>query len=145
MAEPVKFRVVMSWLESVNIVFYDGKCPLCFWWVRMIIYLRPDADLYFSPLGGNYASELGLVEDQSMLVFSSKGKIMFGDEAVLGILTHLGGFYNILSRLFRSFPIGFRRTVYLMIAKHRPRKTSCPLIPQKIRHRFILPDSSAVL
>ena len=46
-----------------SIVFYDGHCPMCHYWVRYAIKKDIDNKLFFSPIQGDFGQKF-IIENE---------------------------------------------------------------------------------
>lgn len=111
--------------EAVHpIVFFDGVCGLCDGFVSWLMRRDKAGKLRFAPLQGSTArariGELtGEPERWSIILLDEDGTHE-RSEAVLRILSHLGGIWRVGACL-RILPRGFRDFFYRAIAKRRYR------------------------
>jgi len=126
------------------IVFFDGHCGLCDWFVNFVISEDHKHSLLFSPLQGETAkSKIGTIEIkqlQSVILYDNK-KIYRQSDAVLRILGYLGGFWRLLE-CATILPRGLRDRIYDYVARHRyqwfGQHESCR-IPTSEERRFFVP------
>ncbi len=125
------------------IVFFDGYCGLCNWFVDFILKQDRNHTLLFAPLQGPTAQALIGVMDLSYLesvILYDTGQIYRRSSAVLCVLKYLGGFWTIFAVL-AIVPTSWRNALYDIIAKRRYRwfgkKEICRLPSPKERHLFL--------
>jgi len=103
------------------IVFYDGDCGFCQYWVSFVLK-RDRAQVFrFSPLQGDYAKahlpEV-YVKDLRTLVCWNRGRLTTKSDAVIAVLMGLGGFWR-MACVFFIFPGFIRNGVYHGVARYR--------------------------
>lgn len=127
-----------------SILFYDGHCALCNFFVRLVIRFEPKQLIYFAPIQSLEAKTIlakhPIDAAIDSIVFYEQGNCYVYHEAVFEILKHLN--YPIkLILVFQYLPSVFNKTVYKIIAKNRFRfgtkLKSCPLPNPSIKYRFI--------
>ncbi len=117
------------------ILFYDGECALCHKAVRFV-YTRDGAGVFrYAPLQGKTAARLGVSGPGpgETLVLYENGAILERSDAVLRIVTLLGGFWGWF-RVFRIVPRPIRDALYRFVARIRFRvfgKSDVCLIPER--------------
>ena len=130
--------------EESNIIFFDGVCNLCNFWVKFVIRNDPSGIFHFSSLQSKFAKNFlekkNIKFDFETIIFYSKGKISEESDAIVSILYIIGGFYRILSRLIKPIPINFRNSIYKLISKNRyqifGKRKYCMIPDEKIKKRF---------
>lgn len=126
-----------------NIVFFDGVCGLCNFFVDFTIRKDKHNRLLFAPLQGETAAkELNIKSGQSFdtVIFSKNGKLFFKTGAALRILYTIGGLWKIAIVLL-IFPPFIRNFVYDLIASNRykwfGKKESCRIPTKEERAKFL--------
>ncbi|MGZ3744956.1 MAG: thiol-disulfide oxidoreductase DCC family protein [Pseudobdellovibrionaceae bacterium] len=103
------------------IIFFDGICPLCNGFVDQVVRKDHKFQFLFAPLQGETAKEnlpfLDPSHLETIVLLESERKYERAD-AILRILTRLGGFYKmfIIGYLLPSFA---RDALYSWVARHR--------------------------
>lgn len=131
-------------LENKYVVFYDGDCGFCNFWVGWILKNDYKNKFLFSALqsylGQKFLKERNLEpENLSTLYLFSPGKFYLKKStAVLKIATILGGRFSLMG-IFKIIPTFLRDKVYDLIAKNRQKIASakCYLPTQDERKKFI--------
>jgi len=136
-------------------IFYDGHCGLCHRAVRFVLAEDRMGNAFrFAPLESNafrvavHETDRAMLPD-SIVLLTADGALLSRSTAVLYILLHLGGVWQILGSIASLIPVAVRDGIYDGIARIRhslfrtPAQT-CPLAPAYLRKRFDLEDSSAV-
>ncbi len=130
-------------------LFYDGHCGLCQRSVRFVLAEdRTGHAFTFAPLQGQRIHEL-LDQNQtqslpdSIVVVTHDKKIFVRSNAIIHILTALGGVWRLLGILLRLIPRPIRDAAYNTIARVRHRifqtpENVCPILPPDLRQRFTI-------
>ena len=128
-------------------IFYDGHCGLCHRWVKFVVPRDPDGRTFvFAPLQGEFIkrtlseTQIAALPD-SIVLYEPAGTLRTKSDAVLAILSRLGGGWKLLAGLGRLIPGFLRDWGYDRVAsiRHRLFKTpseACPLMPPELRRRF---------
>lgn len=128
-----------------NIIFFDGVCNLCNFWVRYVIKNDPAGDFNFASLQSDFTIKFlknnGIKPDFHTIVLYTEGKFLTQSDAVLLILYKNGGFNRFLSQLFQPLPLRIRNAVYRLVARNRCRifgkRQQCMIPDNSIKHRFL--------
>jgi predicted DCC family thiol-disulfide oxidoreductase YuxK len=131
-------------LENKYVVFYDGDCGFCNFWVGWILKNDHKDRFLFSalqsPFGQNFLKERNLeLQNLSTLYLFSPGKFYLKKStAVLKIATILGGKFSAME-VFKIIPTFLSDLVYDLIAKNRQKISSakCYLPTREEREKFI--------
>lgn len=124
------------------IVFFDGTCGMCDRFVLFLLDRDRKKELLFSPLQGNTAKELlgsPLPDGGETMVFWESGKLRTRSTAALRAVSHLGGFWKLLSLLL-LIPPPLRNLGYRLVASVRHRlfpNTQCRWVTHEERSRFL--------
>lgn len=137
------------------IVFFDGQCPLCHWFVRMLLRWDKRRRLSFSPLQGKTAQELlgpaagvigphvgdaSLVNRLTSVVLLDGAGMHIKSSAALRTLVCLGGLHRLWS-VFYAVPRRIRDGIYDWVARNRNRwfgrLDSCPTPDLGRQGRFL--------
>lgn len=126
------------------IIFFDGHCVLCHFWVRKILAYDRKRRFYFasldSPLAKKFIEERQLGAEDSIIVWQKGSAYWLQSSAVYVISRVLGGpFYFLL--LGQLFPRFFTDWVYRGVARVRKRwfgvYDHCPLPPKAFQDNFL--------
>ena len=132
-------------------VFYDGDCGLCHRAVRFWLAedWRGDA-LRFAPIGGEAYSDTFSPSQRaempdSIVVYTALGEPAVYSRAIIIGFRALGGLWRPVATLIWLIPSPIRDTIYRGIAAIRKSifsrpDAACPLIPGRLRSRFIFDD-----
>ncbi len=105
--------------SSQKIIFFDGYCGLCDRFITEIFFRDHQHIFHFAPLQGPTASQYRLKDlNVDSVVYLKDGKTYLKSQAVLEIMSDLGGFYSLFSAL-KIIPRFLRDFVYDFIAKNR--------------------------
>jgi predicted DCC family thiol-disulfide oxidoreductase YuxK len=130
----------------VERLFYDGACGLCHWLVRFTASRDKEARFRFAPLGGKTFAQCLLPAQaarlpDSLVVQTAGGDFYVRSDAVVYVLSRLGGFWAFAGALLRRVPRRWRDWAYDCIARLRGRlfrrpADLCPRLPPDLRDRF---------
>ena len=126
-----------------RIVFFDGLCPFCHFWVQFLLKKDHNKQFLFAPLQGETANELlssELMSVDTIVLLENRKKIYTKSNAILRIIKILGGFRKILF-IFKLLPTSIRNFFYDIIARNRfvlrkPLK-HCPVPKPDVASRFL--------
>ena len=131
--------------DKSNIIFFDGVCNLCNFWVKYVVRNDPDFVFYFSNLQSefatNFLTENNIKSDFETIIFFTDGKFLKQSNAIVSILFKIGGFNRFLSRIIKHLPVKFRDGLYKFISRNRYRlfgkKEHCVIPDQNLNKRFL--------
>lgn len=131
--------------DKSNIIFFDGVCNLCNFWVKYVVRNDPDFVFYFSNLQSefatNFLTENNIKSDFETIIFFTDGKFLKQSNAIVSILFKIGGFNRFLSRIIKHLPVKFRDGLYKFISRNRYRlfgkKEHCMIPDQNLNKRFL--------
>ncbi len=130
-------------LMEQNIVYFDGVCGLCNFFVDFLIRKDKHNRLLFAPLQGETAAKnLGINPNQEFttVVFSENGKLYYKSSAGIRILSVVGGIWKLM-RIFLLVPPFLRDFVYDRIANNRyhlfGKKDACRMPSKEERMKFL--------
>ena len=134
----------MKDLESKHIVFFDGDCGVCNFWVQWILERDKKDRFMFASLqseyGQQFLSERGLetTEFNTMYLWKPGQYYLIKSRAVLKIADLLGGIYR-LSAIGKLIPAFVSNKVYDMISRNRMKLANqkCYLPDQHQKKKFI--------
>ena len=109
--------------DKSNIIFFDGVCNLCNFWVKYVVRNDPDGVFYFSSLqsefAGNFLRQNNINSDFETIILFTEGRFLKESDAVVSILYKIGGFNRFLSRMIKPLPIKIRNALYKFISRNR--------------------------
>jgi len=130
---------------NLNIIFFDGNCPMCNSWVRRIIRWDDTKLFKFAALDSEMAKQIltPLLPEymkEDTIVYYEEDLIYLRSNAALRILKALGAPYS-LGSVFTFVPKALRDGVYRWVANRRykygKRYDICRLPPVEWRDRFL--------
>ncbi|WP_435523100.1 thiol-disulfide oxidoreductase DCC family protein [Chryseobacterium indoltheticum] len=130
--------------EQKHIVFFDGECGVCNFWVQWILERDKKDQFMFASLqsdfGQNFLSERGLETKQfnTLYLWKPQQYYLIKSKAVLKIANLLGGIYN-LSFIGQLIPTFISDKVYNKISENRMKLSAqkCFLPDQHQKKKFI--------
>lgn len=123
------------------IVFFDGVCGLCNFFVDFVITRDKKALFKFAPLQGDSAKtkDISLVQYNSVVLYMD-GEYFIKSSAAIKILAELGGIYSLL-KILLIIPDFMRNAVYDLIAANRykwfGKRETCRIPGPEERERFL--------
>ncbi|HUQ68246.1 MAG TPA: DCC1-like thiol-disulfide oxidoreductase family protein [Planctomycetaceae bacterium] len=131
-------------LPQRPIVFFDGVCGLCNFWVDFLISRDPDGRLAFAPLQGETARQLLSESDRQSLhslVLWTQPWAYRKSAAVVRIAWQLGGVWSVLGTMLWLVPLPIRNLGYDVVARNRYRlfgkKETCRMPTPAERTRLL--------
>ncbi|MCA0445738.1 MAG: DCC1-like thiol-disulfide oxidoreductase family protein [Bacteroidetes bacterium] len=126
------------------ILFYDGECPTCHFFVRFILRFDRKKKLVFAPLQGQTAEKIKShnpdVFKADSVVWAEGSEVLIRSKAVFRILRYLGGFWLIFL-IFQLLPGFITDGIYNFVARNRYRwfgKYESCILPDSIHSdRFL--------
>ena len=124
-----------------NIIFYDGQCALCHWFVRFSLrrVKRKEIDVKFSSLQGVTAAHFGIESSTDTIVFLNNGKKFFRYNAIVRILIELKFWWAPMASILPSF-LGDIAYGYVAKNRHKIKAKpieSCPILPEDFKKYFL--------
>jgi len=131
--------------QHKHIVFFDGECGVCNFWVQWILEKDKNDEFMFASLqsefGQKFLTERGLETKQfnTLYLWKPQQYYLIKSNAVLKITSILGGFYKLLSFLGKIVPTFFSNIIYDLISKNRMKLASqkCFLPDAHQKKKFI--------
>lgn len=128
----------------MKVIFFDGVCGLCNGFVDFILKIDKRHEFLFSPLQSEFASKHlpeEFTKDLKSVVYFHDGKILSRSEAVIKILSEIGGIWK-LAGIGKYLPQSIRDSAYDMVAHNRykifGRKETCRIPTPEERSRFVI-------
>jgi len=104
------------------VVFYDGFCPLCHYWVRYLIKIDNNKSLYFAPIqgkfGASFVNKNSLENIDSLIFYNPKKQFYIYSESIFEILKFLKQ-KTILYFLISICPACISDIIYKILANNR--------------------------
>ena len=122
-----------------NVIYYDGECGLCHLAVRFILRVDSKSKFYFSPLS-NLDNNLKNIDS---IVFKKGSKVFYEGQAIIMIFENIDNNWSYLAKVLKLIPINVLDTAYRWLSRNRAKVSvkkvsSCPIIPNYYKKRFIL-------
>lgn len=125
------------------ILFYDGECAFCSFWVNFIWERDQNKVVFFAPLQGETAQNFISDTHRKQLdtvVFYYEGTLLTKSEAILTALKQIH-YAPDLVFLLNLIPKKIRNFVYDIIARHRyklfGKQPICPLPSEEFRQQLL--------
>ena len=125
------------------LLFYDGHCPFCHFWVRFILKYDREKHFHFAPLSGETARmffKQKKIDVPESIVLVEEDGYFLATPAIFRIIKKLGGVFK-LGLVFQLLPLPLTNQLYYFIAKNRflLRKPydRCFLPKEAYRKRFL--------
>lgn len=130
--------------QNKHIVFFDGECGVCNFWVQWILERDKNDQFMFASLqsdfGQSFLSERGLETKvfNTMYLWKPNQYYLIKSKAILQIASLLGGIYK-LSGIGKIFPTFLSDNIYDIISKNRMKLANqkCYLPTPHQRGKFI--------
>lgn len=127
----------------MKVIFFDGVCGLCNGFIDFIMKVDKEKKFHFSPLQSEYAQKNlppEFTQDLKSVVYKESGHCYSKSEAVLKVLTELGGIWKLAS-LGKLLPSPVLNWGYDLVAENRykifGKKETCRLPTPEERSRFV--------
>ena len=130
-----------------EVLYYDGSCAMCHGFVRFLLAEERTGTLRYAPLqsAGFAASVPERVRaslPDSLVLRTTDGTLYLRSDAVVQVLSSMGGFWTALGMVLRLVPRPLRDLAYDALGGMRYRlfgRTSeaCPLMPPHLRQRML--------
>ena len=122
-----------------NVIYYDGECGLCHLAVKFILRVDSKSKFYFSPLS-NLDYNLKNIDS---IVFKKGSKVFYEGQAIIMIFENIDNKWYYLAKVLKLIPINVLDTAYRWVSRNRAKVSvkkvsSCPIIPNYYKKRFIL-------
>ena len=126
-----------------RIIFFDGLCPFCHFWVQYLLKKDHNNQFLFAPLQGKIAHELlpsVFLSVDTIVLLEDKKRIYIKSDAILRIINILGGVRKVLL-VFRVVPTVVRNSLYDLLARNRfviqKPLEHCPVPKPDVASRFL--------
>ncbi len=127
-----------------RLIFYDGHCNLCSFWVKFVLQADTKRRFHFAALQTETARRLvdryGKLDNLESVVLWERDRISTRSTAALRILWLLGGVWRLTGALY-IIPRLLRDPIYDFVAKRRyvwfGRRDQCAIVDESVRDRFI--------
>jgi predicted DCC family thiol-disulfide oxidoreductase YuxK len=126
-----------------KILFFDGVCNLCNFFIDFLIKRKQASALFFAPLQGPTAQKMlapSFTQKVDSVIYLKNGQVWRESSAALMVLADLGGVWA-LARFFLVIPTVVRDGTYRWVARNRykvfGKRDTCRLPSQEERRRFL--------
>jgi len=131
-------------LKDKNVVFFDGECGFCNFWVQWILERDRKNKFLFASLqsdfGQKFLSERGLEtkEFNTLYLLKCDGQYLMKSRAVMKIAQLLGGIYSLL-KIGSLLPTSLSDKLYDLVSRNRMKISAqkCFLPDPQQRKKFI--------
>ena len=130
-------------LEHQKILFYDGNCAFCSFWVQFFSERDKNKKIYYAPLQGQTARSIlpqNLTQNLETLVFYSNGKYLIKSEAILSAFKEIQYAPDLLF-LAKLIPKSLLNQFYDVIARHRYQifghNSICPIPSEELKKQLL--------
>lgn len=128
------------------IIFFDGPCVLCNFWIRQLCAWDRKDQLRFAPLDHPLLQEFAAARNLDLdaldtaIVWDQTYSYALEAQGTFMILNRLGGLWKVFS-LFNLLPKGVTNGLYRIIARNRyqwfGKYDHCPLPDPRYQHKFL--------
>ena len=128
-----------------KIIYFDGICNLCNWWVRFVIKHDKKRVFSFAQLQSKYAADHiehanGQYIKLKSIIYQDHHIFYTKSNAVLKIIKDMGGVWR-LFYILRIIPSPLLDWAYDLIARNRyhwfGKKNNCMIPPPEVKDRFL--------
>ena len=126
-----------------TIVFYDGICSVCNYWVNWILKIDKKQFFYFSPLQSEFAQQFSIHFDykfpkETIIVWQDHIGFLSKSDAVIYILQHIKP-KSFPLKILKLFPSFLRNIGYSLFAYFRRYLSikSCQVLSVEEKNRFL--------
>lgn len=131
--------------ENKHIIFFDGDCGVCNFWVQWILQRDKKNQFMFASLqsdfGQKFLGERNLDQKQfnTLYLWKFGSYYLIKSKAIIKVLNLLGGFYSIGSTIGRVIPTALSDQLYNVISRNRMKISNqkCFLPTPEERKKFI--------
>jgi len=128
------------------IIFYDGPCILCNYWIRKLCKWDKYDRLKFTSLDSKFALDFfennpsSLHEKDAIISWDRQKGYLSESEVIFRVLYYLKGIFKILL-IFSLLPKPVCNFLYRFVAKNRyswfGKYKTCPLPEKEFAHKFL--------
>ena len=133
-------------MKKPIIVFFDGPCVLCNYWVKKLCAWDKNDRFRFASLESTYAQNFfkkrgySILDIDSIITWDSEKNFNVESKAVFRIIYFLGGFWRLFF-VFNILPYALKKYLYRYIAKNRynffGKYDKCPVPEKRFSHKFL--------
>jgi len=126
------------------VILFDGECPMCNYWVKLVLKRDKENEFLISPLTSDFSQEfltknhLPTSDFNTLYLVQSESKYLEKSRAIFEICHQIGGIYKWISWL-KFLPKSWTDSVYNLISRNRKKiySNSCPRIPKEYLSKFV--------
>jgi len=129
--------------QNQNILFYDGDCSFCNFWVQFFSDRDRHKQIYFAPLQGITAKNIlpqNLTTQPETLVFYYHGEFLTKSSAILRALKEIHYSPDLLF-VAKLIPLSVLNSIYDFIARHRhqffKKSSFCPIPTEELKKQLL--------
>ena len=140
-----------GWLRAKSLegtkVFYDGTCALCHGSIRFLLSEETAGALRFATIQSELFKRTLTDEERASLpdtfvTVLPDGTVLMEADGVIHLFDALGGLWRMVALAIKAIPRPIRNWGYHIIGDRRfaifgTKKDLCPLMPPKLRSRFL--------
>ena len=134
--------------HSGPIIFYDGSCGLCHFFIRFVLKFDKKEIFRFSPLQGstikNYLNSEVLDKLPQSICVVGDNRTYLKAYAVSYVFEKLGGVFKVINMFYSLLPIRLRNNIYDLISDRRhklfgKKSEFCPAAGNDAKNNLFLP------
>jgi len=129
--------------ENQKILFYDGNCAFCSFWVQFFSDRDKNKNIYYAPLQGQTAQSIlskEFIINKESIVFFYEGKFLTKSDAILKAFKEINYAPDILF-FANLIPKSILNHAYDFIARHRYKlfghNSICPIPSEELKRQLL--------
>lgn len=124
----------------MHVLIYDGECNMCSKFIRFIVRINRNKNLYITDFNSNWTKEnITLNPNIDSMIFISKEVSYIYSDSILHLLYETNFIFKPIL-IFKLLPRTLRNKAYKKLAQNRHkfnRSNSCPIFTKKARSMFL--------